>query len=152
MNDFFLNLKSPGWWLGVVIVSFLINLASAYAKPFIDRCMAQISDRRRKKLEIVKNELEREAEITERRPDGVVLVTLEELKFVLVALLCTSFCILILVFVALPSSLFSASKPLTEFLLFIPVLLLLAFTCMYAANKKATLLKVLKARRDENGA
>jgi flagellar biosynthesis protein FliP len=152
MNDFFLNLKSPGWWLGVVVVSFLINLASAYAKPFIDRCMAQISDRRRKKLEIAKNELEREAEITERKPDGVVLVTLEELKFVLAALLCTSFCILILVFVALPSSLFSASKPPTEFLLFIPVLLLLALTCMYAANKKATLLKVLKARRDENGA
>ena len=101
MNDFFLNLKSPGWWLGVVIVSFLINLASAYAKPFIDRCMAQISDRRRKKLEIAKNELEREAEITERQPDGVVLVTLEELKFVLAALLCTSFCILILVFVCL---------------------------------------------------
>jgi flagellar biosynthesis protein FliP len=152
MNDFFLNLKSPGWWLGVVVVAFLINLASAYAKPFIDRCMAQISDRRRKKLEIAKNDLEREAEITERKPDGVVLVTLEELKFVLAALLCTSFCILILVFVALPSSLFSASKPPTEFLLFMPVLLLLAFTCMHAANKKATLLKVLKARRDENRA
>jgi hypothetical protein len=148
MKDFFLNLKSPGWWLGVVVVSFLINLASAYAKPFIDRYMAQISDRRRKKLEIAKNDLEREAEITERRPDGVVLVTLEELKFILAALFCTSMCILILVFVALPSPLFSPSKPPTAFLLFIPLLLLLAFACMYAANKKATLLKILKARRD----
>jgi hypothetical protein len=38
--------------------------------------MAQISDRRRKKLEIAKNDLEREAEITVRKPDGVMLVTL----------------------------------------------------------------------------
>jgi hypothetical protein len=27
MKDFFFNLKSPGWWLGVVVISFLINLA-----------------------------------------------------------------------------------------------------------------------------
>jgi hypothetical protein len=40
MKDFFFNLKSPGWWLGVVVISFLINLASAYAKPFIDHCPA----------------------------------------------------------------------------------------------------------------
>lgn len=111
--------------------------------------MAHISDRRRKKLEIAKNDVEREAEITERKSDGVVLITLEELKFVLAALLCTSFCILILVFVALPSSLFSASKPPTEFLTLIPVLLLLAFACTRGANKKATLLKVLKARREK---
>ncbi|PYL72361.1 MAG: hypothetical protein DMF26_16830 [Verrucomicrobia bacterium] len=151
MKDFFFNLKSPGWWLGVVVVSFLINLASAYAKPFIDRCMARVSDRRREKLELAKSDLEREAKIAEQRPDGMVLVTLEELKLVLAALLCTSFCILLLVFVALPIPLANAPQPPAELLLFIPVLLVLTFVCMHYANKKAALLKILKARRDENG-
>jgi hypothetical protein len=151
MKDFFFDLKSPGWWLSVVVVSFLINLASAYAKPFIDRCMAHVSGRRRKKLELVKSDLEREAKIAEQRPDGVVLVTLEELKAVLAALLCISFSILILVFAALPLPLVNAPKPPAELLLFIPVLLILAFVCMRSASKKAALLKILKSRRDENG-
>ena len=151
MKDFFFDLKSPGWWLGVVVVSFLINLASAYAKPFIDRCMANVSDRRRKKLELAKSDLEREAKIAEQRPDGVVLVSLEELKAVLAALLCASFSVLLLVFVALPLPLVNTPKPPKELLLFVPILLILAFVCMRTATKKAALLKILKSRRDENG-
>jgi hypothetical protein len=150
MKDFFFNLKSPGWWFGVVLVSFLINLASAYAKPLIDRCMSRVSDRRRKKLELAKSELEREAKIAERRPDGVVLVTLEELKLVLGAIFCTSFCILLLVFVAVPLPLTSMPKPPAELLLLIPLLLMVTFVCMHSASKKAALLRILKSRRDKN--
>ena len=32
MREFFTNVYSPSWWIGVVLVSFFINLASAYAK------------------------------------------------------------------------------------------------------------------------
>jgi hypothetical protein len=152
MTDFFLNLKSPGWWLGVVVVSFVINLAAAYAKPTIDRCLARLSDRRRKKLELANTDLERQAEITQRRPDGLVLLALEELTLVLAALFCTTFCILLLVFVALPFPTSFASEPPTGFLLFTPVLLILAIVCMRAAQKKSTLLKRLKTKRNEEQA
>jgi hypothetical protein len=81
MNDFFRDLISPGWWLGVVVVSFLVNLATAYAKPFIDRSTARISDRKRRKLEETVVELDRQLEIIERTPDGIVLLTLDQPKF-----------------------------------------------------------------------
>ena len=151
MSDFFLNLKSPGWWLGVVVVSFLINLASAYAKPILDRAWARISESRRKKLKIANDDLERQAELIERQPDGVVLVALEELTFLLGALLCGIFTVLLLIFASLPLPIFG-SKPPTEFLLFIPILILITGVCMHAASKKAALLKVLKAKRHANRA
>jgi hypothetical protein len=63
MNDFFRDLISPGWWLGVVVVSFLVNLAAAYVKPFIDSSTARISDRKRRKLKETEVELDRQLEI-----------------------------------------------------------------------------------------
>lgn len=37
MSDFWSQIKSPSWWLGVVIVGLLINLISAYVKPPLDK-------------------------------------------------------------------------------------------------------------------
>jgi hypothetical protein len=96
MNDLFLNLKSPGWWLGRRIVSFLIQLASAYAKPLIEGFLATVSDRRRKKLEQAKIELNRQAEILASRPDGTVLLTLEQIKLMLFSFGILTFCRLFL--------------------------------------------------------
>ena len=152
MNDFLRNLASPGWWLGVVIVSFLINLAAAYAKPVIDLGLARISNRRRRKLERTKTESERQVGIIERTPNGVVLLTLEELKLVLGAILFMSFCILILVFLALPIPSLPALKPPIELLFLIPILLIAAILCMREASKKANLLRLLKGKHDHNEA
>jgi hypothetical protein len=75
MNDFFSKHKVARLVGSVfVVVSFLINLASAYAKPLIDGFLATVSDRRRRKLEHAKIELDRQAEIVESRPDGAVLL------------------------------------------------------------------------------
>ena len=63
MNDFFRDLKSPSWWLGVVVLSLLLNLAAAYVKPLIDGFLARMSDRKLRKLESTKADLERQAEI-----------------------------------------------------------------------------------------
>ncbi len=146
MNNF-IDLKSPSWWFGVVVVAFVINIASAYAKPLLDRGMARFSDRRRRKLERAKIDLNQEAEKTERRPDGMVLLALEELKLVLAALVCTSFGVLVLVFVSVA---FARGIAPTELLLVIPLLLFLAGACLHAAVRKATLLKLLHERRREN--
>lgn len=42
MDELWGNLTSPYWWLSVVLVSVLINLASAYLKSAIDRLFSRI--------------------------------------------------------------------------------------------------------------
>lgn len=45
MDEITKNLSSPTWWISVVLVGLLINLASAYLKPAIDRLMSILSQR-----------------------------------------------------------------------------------------------------------
>lgn len=43
MDKFVETLKSPVWWIGVVLVGILINIASAYLKPRLDKLLARVS-------------------------------------------------------------------------------------------------------------
>ncbi|MFA7383247.1 MAG: hypothetical protein WC001_07330 [Desulfurivibrionaceae bacterium] len=43
MDEFVQNLSSLGWWLGVVLVGLLLNLISAYVKPWLDRRLVRMS-------------------------------------------------------------------------------------------------------------
>lgn len=43
MDELTKNLSSPYWWIGVVVVGILINLASAYLKPALDRWLSRMS-------------------------------------------------------------------------------------------------------------
>lgn len=43
MRAFLDNLKSPAWWLGIVVVGIVINLLSAYLKPRFDSVLARWS-------------------------------------------------------------------------------------------------------------
>ena len=45
MDDFLKSLASPSWWIGVVLVSLLINLASAYIKSPLDAFLSNVSRR-----------------------------------------------------------------------------------------------------------
>lgn len=69
MNDIF----SIPWILSSVIFAFLINLASAYAKPHIDDWIAARSRRRRQKLE---KQRSKEAELVNRYAESPALITL----------------------------------------------------------------------------
>lgn len=40
-DDFLKEIAKPSWWIGIVVVGFLINLASAYAKPLIDKLLGR---------------------------------------------------------------------------------------------------------------
>jgi uncharacterized membrane protein len=37
------SLRSPTWWISVVVAGFIVNLLAAYAKPWTDRATAAIS-------------------------------------------------------------------------------------------------------------
>ena len=41
MSEFWLQIQTPSWWVGVVIVGILINLISDYAKPQLDKYMSR---------------------------------------------------------------------------------------------------------------
>jgi hypothetical protein len=57
MSEFFTNISNPGWWLGVVFVGLLLNIASSYLKPFIDNQLAKFSEKKRNAL-AARHELE----------------------------------------------------------------------------------------------
>ena len=62
MEEMFKNIASPAWWMGVVIVGILINLAAAYLKPRLDQAASFVSlrwatrteEQRRQRLERIK--------------------------------------------------------------------------------------------------
>ena len=58
LQKFAVDLASPYWWISVVCVGLLINIASAYLKSPIDRFFARLSLRRRAKSERRAEDLE----------------------------------------------------------------------------------------------
>ena len=147
MNDFF-DLKSPDWWLGIVVLSLLLNVAAAYIKPLIDGFLARMSERKLRKLESTKADLERQAEILARTPDSIVLLALDEIKLLLCAVLSICVCIVLLVFASLPIQTVPPMKPVVELLFLIPIPLTVAVFLLRESDKKAALLKLLKAKRN----
>jgi hypothetical protein len=52
------TIESPEWWISVVVVGLIINLASAYLKPWIDRTTVRFSEKRRQKRDQQNKEFE----------------------------------------------------------------------------------------------
>jgi hypothetical protein len=59
MEEAYKAITSPAWWVGVVIVGLIINLAAAYLKPRLDQAASSVSlrwatrteEQRRQRLE-----------------------------------------------------------------------------------------------------
>ena len=51
MGRFFEDITSAYWWIAVVIVGILINLASAYLKPWLESAGSSLSRRYRNRVE-----------------------------------------------------------------------------------------------------
>jgi hypothetical protein len=151
MNEFLQNIAAPSWWVSVVVVSFLINLASAYAKPLIDRTLAGLSAHRRRRFEQSKRALTQQLQAVEAMADGLVLLELEELKLALAAGLCISLSILVLLVVSLSPTIAPQLGDTAPLLLLIPLLLIVALFCLRVAMSKAALLRLAKERRHQAG-
>jgi len=144
MKQLITEIFSPSWWIGVVVVSFVINIASAYDKPLLDRLLARFSDRRRIKLEQSHQKLERAAELVLFITDGVVLLSLQEVKFALTAVASLTFCILLILLLFFVSG-------VDRVLVFValPVLLIVTLVYMLASEKKAALLRLVNRKRGQ---
>lgn len=94
MDELAHNLASPTWWVGVVIVGLLINLASAYLKPGLDYLMSSVRMHRRTKAqeryaayEIEVSELSRDVELQRQYEHHHISTMLNSLVFLAFAAL-----------------------------------------------------------------
>jgi hypothetical protein len=98
-DDFLREVAKPSWWMGVVVVGFLINLGSAYAKPFLDNVLGRfwLSSKeaaRRKEALVVKC-----ATKLLDSPLLVVELKLDILRYTLRAVMCTATAIVSFLFI-----------------------------------------------------
>ena len=142
MSDFLNSLLSPSWWIGVVIVSFAINLASAYAKAPLDRLLNRLSARKRKNFDREQLEIASMLESAKRQKDGVVLLSIQELRLVVIGITGVVLCILLLLLVMLQPNPNNVGLPLV---LLVPVLLIAAFICLRQATKISSVLKLYES-------
>lgn len=146
MRELFNNLSSPSWWIGVVIVSFAINLASDYAKGPLDRALGRLSKRKRDKSEQAQREIGTMLEAARRQKDGVVLLSIQQLRLVVIGITLVVLCILLLFLLKLESSPLNFTFPLVILVL---LSLFLAFFCLRRAAKIADALKLYETGKAE---
>lgn len=125
-----------------MVVSFAINLASAYAKTPLDRVLNHLSARRRQKSDRAQREIAAMLEKAKHQKDGVVLLSIQELRLVVMGIALVVFCILLLLMVMLKLGSSSIGMPLV---LLVPLLLLVAFIALRHATKIAGVLKLYEA-------
>jgi len=97
MNEIISNFQSPAWWLTAVVLAIVVNLLSAYIKPLMDRGISRISTGGQRWVERSHAAYERRVERVLRDPNGVVMATLDEFRFLLAAQLCLVLVIMALV-------------------------------------------------------
>jgi hypothetical protein len=81
MSDFKTTLSSPLWWISVVVVGMLINLASAYLKPLIDKFLFKVSLSWRRRTARQREERARLIEMLHQSKEEMFLFSIEEVRF-----------------------------------------------------------------------
>ena len=132
-----------------MIVSFAINLAGAYAKAPLDRALGRLSTRKREKSERAQREIITMLEAAKRQKEGVVLLSIQELRLVAFGITLVVLCILLLLLLKLESSPLNLTLPLV---ILVPLLLFLAFFCLRRAAKISDALKLYEIGKAEHEA
>jgi hypothetical protein len=152
VNEVLKNLSSPSSLVGVIVVSFVVNLFSAYAKPYLARALDRRSARHRQRSEEAR--VKRYAEVREvlATPDGIVLLSLEELKCAVGGVLCVLLLLIVIAgcFLAGTPSAQEASRPAgVPVLLGVVVLLflILAIALINRASAKGELGRLARQER-----
>lgn len=102
MFDAFLReAATPSWWMGVVVVGFLINLGSAYAKPLLDKVVGKFWLSSKEAAERKEAFIAERAKILFESPLLVVELKLDILKHTLSAVLLIAFAIVCFLFIVL---------------------------------------------------
>lgn len=147
------HFASIEWWIDLVIVAYLVHIAATYSKPQLDRLFGGVSARTRKMSEKKRLRLESEVDAICSFPDGLILLSLQEVKCVLGFFLGGGISALSLwayakatTFTTRPEWWFAPLPP--SFLLFVAVLMaVLSTASLKVATDKSDLLKIAMNRR-----
>jgi quinol-cytochrome oxidoreductase complex cytochrome b subunit len=85
IERFALDLTSPYWWMTVVIVGLVINIASSYFKPFLDRQFSRFSERRRERTRVEYKQVEIEAGLLNKNSSLLIHKGFEEVRWFVLA-------------------------------------------------------------------
>ena len=125
-----------------MIVSFVINLVSAYAKAPLDRALGRLSKSKRDKSERAQREISAMLEAAKRQKEGVVLLSIQGLRLVVVGITLVVLCILVLLLLKLETGPMNLTIP---FVMLVPLLIFLSFFCLRRAARISEALKLYEA-------
>ena len=80
-NKFLADISSVYWWIAVVLVGLVINLASAYLKPVLDNFYLKHSASRKRKIDVENKKLDTEAGILLKDMHLLILKGFEEVRW-----------------------------------------------------------------------
>lgn len=78
LDRLWVDIASPYWWVTAVLIGLLVNLASAYLKPVVDRWLTYRSGRQQEKDIAAQAEFMRQVELLASRPDLLLIECFEE--------------------------------------------------------------------------
>ena len=81
MKEIFEQITSPTWWVTVVIVGILINLASAYLKDPTDRIASRFSSARREQSAKRLNQRKEKIEYLASNPSEIPIAAMQEIRY-----------------------------------------------------------------------
>ena len=80
MDEFSKNLSSLSWWLGVVVVGLLLNIASAYLKAPLDRILSAMSTSWNLRSETLRASRDAQIKLVRESDRELQLLIAEELR------------------------------------------------------------------------
>ena len=153
MDEIIKSFQSPAWWVCVVIVSFIVNVLAAYAKSLFDRMGARLSGRLRIRQGVAATLFQKNVKDILSEPDGLVIVSLEEVKAMLMAMLSL---LIASVLAVLPAVWFEPGSHAYTWRLPCHILsliaLLIGLVCLLISEQKARLREATKRQRKRSSA
>jgi len=153
MTEFLAQLSSPSWWLGIVVVSLLVNLASAYIKSPLDGFLSHLSKKWDERSALARQQRDALVDSLARDQHKQLLFLAAEMRCRLREILYSVLAVFLLVAVVVDPIL---SPPLSGGLgrseLRIIVLCLLLFVIASALNQRLAAIRFGSLVRDANRA
>ena len=98
MQEIIGNVASPAWWFSAILIALIVNIVSAYAKPWTDKVLSRISTSWRNRTERNKEKFKAAVEILVQSPQALAAAFEDELRSRLRAIIFFLFVVIFLLF------------------------------------------------------
>ncbi len=141
MQEIINNIASPAWWFSAILIAILVNLVSAYAKPWTDKVLSHISTAWRNRTERDRQKFNAAVAILVQSPQSLAFAFEEEVRSRLRAIIFYLFVVIFLLFSiglpTTPSASFERFSPYWLIVIGIKVATLLVFLFATMEHREA---------------